>query len=1050
MATVGCGSPNPVLEEVQRAVGETRPVVARSTAFPTWSRCAPSGPGGFLAPMACGPEAATTSALARLEGRLLAAIDRGDLRSLHLAGLLRLARLTRAEEAEDAVDLLEQAQAAHPDEATLLADLAAAYVARGQWTASPFDLVRALDATVRALDIDPDHAPAAFNRAWLLDHLALHDQAADAWRRFLEIEAAGGWADEARAHLRRLPRPDMAGVWQQEKESLIAAALTGDDLDTARTLVGAHRQRARRWVEDEVLAQWAEAVATGDREGAEEHLDVVRMVDAVFEELDGDRLAGDALAIIERVDATSRRALVAGHRAYADGVREIGAGRYDLAAEPLALAERLLTEGGSPFADRAAFQRLRCTYQRSDYDAVLRDGAALLERIDAERYPALAARVAWVRGTAAMGLGCTSEAAEGYRTAGEHFARIGEVGNIAAAGGLLASALAEEGDHDGAWAARYEALQALDPEPRPRRLRLLLTAMAFDAADAGLHRAALAFQDEAVALAESSPTGANGATSAYLHRAVFRWLLDDAEGTETDLTAADSHAAGIADVGQRTAILADVAALRGRIVADRDPVGAIAFLDEADALFRETQFDLQLPMLLQTRAHAHARTGDVEAAARDLYEAIDRIEARRGLVWSVLDRIAFFDGQTAYDMLTELELADGGEAEALLVSERGKARALLDQVSAAQRERSQCGGVGRGSTDAARVDPDVVERVRQSLTPADAVLAFEVLEGRTLAWALRHDGLVVEEISVSRSELVSKLDAILVSLSTSAESSTWTVEQPMARDFAESLIGPIWDVTRGADRWIVIPDEALVGVPWNALSQPDGTDFLSRNRSVSVAPSLSLLSQWLAEAQGGPEEAVQHLVAVGDPAFDRDRYPALKQLDKAQQEATVVASGSSSATLLLGAQATPEALLAALGTADAAWIGAHALADPSGPERSALVLAPGASGKGVLSAADLFDAEMPNLRTVVLTACRAAPGGRGGGASREALLGLVWPFLANGVRDVVASPVRLLDEPVTIHLRATWAERVDALLAPGSLFVRFGLGPGEEMRPVPN
>jgi tetratricopeptide (TPR) repeat protein len=56
----------------------------------------------------------------------------------------------------------------------------------------------------RVLEIQPDHARAQYSLAVTYDKLGQSYQAADAWRRYLEIDADSDWADEARRRLENL------------------------------------------------------------------------------------------------------------------------------------------------------------------------------------------------------------------------------------------------------------------------------------------------------------------------------------------------------------------------------------------------------------------------------------------------------------------------------------------------------------------------------------------------------------------------------------------------------------------------------------------------------------------------------------------------------------------------------------------------------------------------------------------------------------------------------------------------------------------------------
>jgi tetratricopeptide (TPR) repeat protein len=135
--------------------------------------------------------------LPRTDSASPASSSRGDLGSglgprtlrragnLHRLGLLHLfqGELSRA------IRLLEAARKTAP-EPRIYSDLAAAYLARSQETSSPEDLLAGLSAARRAVEADPTLPEAAFNLGLALESLALPDQAAIAWDRYLGLDAA--------------------------------------------------------------------------------------------------------------------------------------------------------------------------------------------------------------------------------------------------------------------------------------------------------------------------------------------------------------------------------------------------------------------------------------------------------------------------------------------------------------------------------------------------------------------------------------------------------------------------------------------------------------------------------------------------------------------------------------------------------------------------------------------------------------------------------------------------------------------------------------------
>jgi len=82
----------------------------------------------------------------------------------------------------------------------------AAWNARGLIAAGREDSTAALAAFAQALQIRPDYAVAAYNRADLLLRLNRRKEAAQAWQNYLALDSQSKWADVARRRLRGLRR----------------------------------------------------------------------------------------------------------------------------------------------------------------------------------------------------------------------------------------------------------------------------------------------------------------------------------------------------------------------------------------------------------------------------------------------------------------------------------------------------------------------------------------------------------------------------------------------------------------------------------------------------------------------------------------------------------------------------------------------------------------------------------------------------------------------------------------------------------------------------
>jgi CHAT domain-containing protein len=216
-------------------------------------------------------------------------------------------------------------------------------------------------------------------------------------------------------------------------------------------------------------------------------------------------------------------------------------------------------------------------------------------------------------------------------------------------------------------------------------------------------------------------------------------------------------------------------------------------------------------------------------------------------------------------------------------------------------------------------------------------------------------------------------------------------------------------------RLIIVPDGCLYRLPLAALRAEPGSDPLGTTYEITQVPSIMLWSRWQA---AGAEEAASlpsSVLALADPAIGggdgasgmREAAPwieglQLGPLPRARDEArSMVRRVGGASRLLTGADAS-ERSIKSQGLADFSILhfAAHAVVDVEHPDRSAMVLAPGADTEdGFLQMREIVDLDLSG-KTIILSACSGASGAVLMG---EGVLSLARAFFQAGARAVVAS-----------------------------------------------
>ena len=149
------------------------------------------------------------AALLEAEARIVRELDR-DPDSVKWLELRARAEML-AWDAERAIATLQRGLERKPDDPELLADLGMAYALRAEAQDRAVDYGSAIEYLGRSLKAQPDSPEALFNRAVVYERMFLYDDALRDWRRYLDLDTAGGWRAEAQRRLADIAQKKKAG-----------------------------------------------------------------------------------------------------------------------------------------------------------------------------------------------------------------------------------------------------------------------------------------------------------------------------------------------------------------------------------------------------------------------------------------------------------------------------------------------------------------------------------------------------------------------------------------------------------------------------------------------------------------------------------------------------------------------------------------------------------------------------------------------------------------------------------------------------------------------
>ena len=469
---------------------------------------------------------------------------------------------------------------------------------------------------------------------------------------------------------------------------------------------------------------------------------------------------------------------------------------------------------------------------------------------------------------------------------------------------------------------------------------------------------------------------------------------------------------------------------------------------------------------LAAMARLEARRGRLDEARASIEESLAIVESLRGEIGAPALRSSFLSSQQddygiAMDVLLALDAREPGRGhagEAFRMSERSRARALLDGIAEARVDLAQdlpedlrrreaevgarikalqaesaAAGAGRAEVER-RLDraedewealvaemrrrtpryaslrypqPLTAEAARRGLDAATAIVSFAANSDRILVFALTPSGLSARRLAAAPAEVTERV-ADYVGLIARDDGDRW--RRLGARLYADLVEPWIGDLPAGTRSLVIVPDGVLASLPFEVLAPatPGGRRLVERF-DVSYAPSATALAELQAIRPSSGRLAdilvvADPLLADGEPrsaALAAEGAFDLAPLPRAAAEARTIARfGGAGTEVLTGRRASERRIReAGLDRFRVMHFATHGLLDPRHPARSGLLLAAEGRSPGLLTAREIYRLKLRS-DLVVLAACQTA---RGRILAGEGVQSLARAFFHAGADAVVAT-----------------------------------------------
>ncbi|MGB5963121.1 MAG: CHAT domain-containing tetratricopeptide repeat protein [Coleofasciculaceae cyanobacterium] len=470
-----------------------------------------------------------------------------------------------------------------------------------------------------------------------------------------------------------------------------------------------------------------------------------------------------------------------------------------------------------------------------------------------------------------------------------------------------------------------------------------------------------------------------------------------------------------------------------------DYTKAIDYHQQSLAIAREIKDRYGEGVSLNNLGFALLKSGKLTEAEKNLRTGIELWESQRARLGNNdAYKISIFEEQTrTYRTLQEVLIAQNKTNDALLISERGRARAFVELLATR---------LSPVAAQSPKVAPPTLEQIKQIAKVQNSTLIQysiitdnfkiqgkeETKESKLYIWVIKPTG-EVNFRNVDLTPLWQKQDTSLSDLVTNARKSIGVNRSlavvgshPEAVQKAEEqatkklqqlyqlLIEPIANLlpTDPNAHVTFIPQQSLFLAPFPALQDASGK-YLIEQHTILTAPSIQVLELTHQQRQrvgayGRTPLQGNDALVVGNPTMPSvvttigEKPQQLAALPGAEREAKAIASLLNTQPLI-GDKASKNVVTELMPKARIIHLATHGLFDDVQGLDSAIALAPSSplekgGSDGLLTAAEILSMKL-NAELVVLSACDTGRGKIAG----DGVVGLSRSLISAGVSSVMVS-----------------------------------------------